>query len=94
VPFPLNCVRGCPDYLRTRGNQEERQHLIQIRTVTEQALAVARLQTARNTGIAEPWVRHCEQTLDGIAKALAVDDDMEPYDDGTMVSSRSNRCPE
>ena len=93
-PFHLNCVRGCPDYLRTRGNQEERQHLTQIRTVTEQALAVARLQTARNTGIAEPWVRHCEQTLDGIAKALAVDDDMEPYDDGTMVSSRRNRCPD
>lgn len=27
----LNCVRGtCPDYLRTKGNQNERTHLIQI----------------------------------------------------------------
>ena len=76
-PFHLNCVRGCPDYLRTRGNHKEREHLIQIRTATEQALAAARLQAAHNAGIAEPWVRHCEQTLDGIAKALAVDDDME-----------------
>ncbi len=93
-PFHLNCVRGCPDYLRTRGNQKERQHLIQIREATEQTLAVAGLQTTRNSEIAEPWVRHCKETLDGIAKALAVDDDMEPGDDGPMVSSRSGRCPE
>ncbi|HVH87432.1 MAG TPA: hypothetical protein VM912_11960 [Terriglobales bacterium] len=92
-PFHLNCVRGCPDYLRTRGNQKQRQHLIQIRTATEQALAAARLQTARNAGIAEPWVRHCEETLNGIAKALAVDEDMES-DDRPMFSSRSTRCPE
>jgi hypothetical protein len=87
-PFHLNCVRGCPDYLRTRGNQKERQHLIQIRTATEQALAAARLRTARDTGIAEPWVRHCEETLDGIANALAVDEDLEP-----AALSRSSRCP-
>jgi hypothetical protein len=73
-PFHLNCVRGCPDYLRTRGNQKERQHLIQIRTATEQALVAARLQAASGAGIAEPWVRHCEE-LEGIAKALAVDND-------------------
>lgn len=92
-PFHLNCVRGCPDYLRTRGNQKERQHLIQIRAATEQALAAARLQTAHHAGTAEPWVRHCEETLDGIAKALSVDDDMES-DDGPMFSPRSARCPE
>lgn len=93
-PFHLNCVRGCPDYLRTRGNQKERQHLIQIRTATEQAMALARLQTTRNSGIAEPWVRHCEETLNGIAKALAVDNDMEPCGSGPIASSRSGRCPE
>ncbi len=92
-PFHLNCVRGCPDYLRTRGNQKERQHLIQIRAATEQSLAGARLQTTHHPGIAEPWVRHCEETLDGIAKALAVDDDTES-DDRPMFSARSARCPE
>jgi hypothetical protein len=91
-PFHLNCVRGCPDYLRTRGNQKERQHLIQIRTATEQALAAARLQAANGASIAEPWVRHCEETLGGIAKALAVDDDMEPCDASEPLS-RSTRCP-
>ena len=93
-PFHLNCVRGCPDYLRTRGNQKEREHLIQIRTATEQALHAARLRAAHNAGIAEPWVRHCEQTLDGIAKALAVDDDMELGDSRSMAVSRRARCPE
>ena len=93
-PFHLNCVRGCPDYLRTRGNQKEREHLIQIRTATERALHMARLQATHNAGIAEPWVRHCEQTLDGIAKALAVDDDMEPGDSRSIALSRSAGCPE
>jgi len=87
-------VRGCPDYPRTRGNQEERQHLIQIRTATEQALHAARLHAAHNAGIAEPWVRHCEQTLDGIAKALAVDNDMELGDSRPIAISRSAGCPE
>jgi hypothetical protein len=91
-PFHLNCVRGCPDYLRTRGNQKERQHLIQIRAATEEALAAARLQTVRGAGIAEPWVRHCKETLDGIAKALAVDDEMEPCHEPEL-SSWSTRCP-
>ncbi len=90
-PFHLNCVRGCPDYLRTRGNQKERQHLIQIRAATEEALAAARLQTARGASIAEPWVRHCKETLDGIAKALAVDEDEE--DSGASVAfSEGGRC--
>ena len=93
-PFHLNCVRGCPDYLRTRGNQKEREHLIQIRTATEQALHAARLRAAHNAGITEPWVRHCEQTLDGIAKALAVDDDMELGDSRSKAVSRSAGCPE
>jgi hypothetical protein len=91
-PFHLNCVRGCPDYLRTHGNQKERQHLIQIRAVTEEALAAARLHTVRGVGLAESWVRHCEETLDGIAKALAVDDDVEPCSESEALS-RSPRCP-
>jgi hypothetical protein len=93
-PFHLNCVRGCPDYLRTRGNQKERQHLIQIREATQQTLAAARLQATRSAGIAEPWVRHCEQTLDGIAKALAVDDDTELGDSRPIALSRSSQCPD
>ena len=90
-PFHLNCVRGCPDYLRTRGNQKERQHLIQIQTATEQALAAARIQTVRNNGIADAWIHHCEETLEGIAKALAVDDDDERCGDSAALPD-GKRC--
>jgi hypothetical protein len=76
-PYHLNCVRGCPDYLRTKGDMKERHHLIQIRQATEQALQAARSQSAV---IAEPWIRHCEETLDGIGKALSVDDRAELAD--------------
>lgn len=80
-PYHLNCVRGCPDYLRTKGDAKERQHLIQIRQATEQALQAAKSQSA---AIAEPWIRHCEETLDGIRKALSVDDRAE-LTDGTLA---------
>jgi hypothetical protein len=56
-PDHLNCVRGCPDYLRTK---------------------------AKGRYIAEAWIRHCEQTLEGIAQALAVDD-TDPAPDGSLV---------
>ncbi len=74
-PYHLNCVRGCPDYLRTRGSRSERQHLIQIEQATTRALtATKNLSAQGKADIAEPWVRHCEQTIAGVRKALAVDD--------------------
>jgi hypothetical protein len=84
-PCHLNCVRGCSDYLRTKGSQSERQHLIQIQRATERALSSAKAYSARgNEEITEPWVRHCEETLAGVKKALAVDDATGPMD-GSLV---------
>lgn len=70
-PYHLNCVRGCADYLRTKGSSSERHHLVQIQRGTERALAGA---TARGA-VAKAWITHCEETLDGVRKALAVDED-------------------
>jgi hypothetical protein len=83
-PYHLNCVRGCPDYLRTKGDAKERRHLIQIRQATEQALRTAKSQSAV---IAEPWIRHCEETLGGIRKALSVDDCAE-LPDGALARAQ------
>ena len=89
-PYHLNCVRGCADYLRTKGSVKEREHLVQIRTATEQALGAAK---AKGRHVAEAWILHCEETLEGIAKALAVDD--TDTADGSLVrpffSSRRKR---
>ncbi|MCA9945188.1 MAG: hypothetical protein KC449_17000 [Anaerolineales bacterium] len=76
--FHLNCVRGCPDYLHTKGNQRERDHLLQIREHTEKALAHARQQISEGKqNLAEAWIAHHEATLQGIEAALAVDSEAE-----------------
>jgi len=79
-PYHLNCVRGCADYLRSKGNVKEREHLVQIRTATEQALVAAK---TKGRHIAEAWIVHCEETLEGIAKALTIDD--TDTADGSLV---------
>jgi len=78
--YHLNCVRGCPDYLRTKGNSRERDHLVQIQLATERALVGAK---ARGD-VAQAWVDHYEQTLTGIRQALAVDGDSTSAD-GALV---------
>jgi hypothetical protein len=79
-PYHLNCVRGCPDYLRTKGSSSERHHLVQIQLATERALAGAK---ARG-GIAKAWIMHYEDTLDGVREALAVDQDPASADGGLV----------
>jgi hypothetical protein len=84
-PYYLNCARRCPDYLRTKGNQQERTNLIQVQRRTKQALAVAQAQVAAGNGeTAQAWIRHYEETLAGVEAALAVDDD-PTASDGEMV---------
>ena len=74
-PYHLNCVRGCSDYLRTKGSESEHWHLVQIQKATEDALSSAKKFSGRGDArIAEPWIRHCEETLEGVKKALAIDD--------------------
>ena len=99
-PYHLNCVRDCPDYLRTKGSQRERQHLLDVQRNTEQALASAR-QAAAQTGseIAEAWVTHHEKTLQGIQQALSVDNDesivagdfVSPMSANGQITKRSKR---
>ena len=50
--YHLNCVRGCPDYLRTKGNSSD--HLVQIQLATKRALIGA---MARGD-VAQAWVDH------------------------------------
>lgn len=80
-PYHLNCLRGCPDYLRTKGNRQERQHLLQIRENTLQALAYARRQVEEGRhNLAEAWVAHHEATLQGVEAALAADGEVDDVD--------------
>ena len=77
-PYHLNCVRGCADYLRVKGSESERRHLVQIQQATERALTSAKAHAIGTDGkVADPWIRHCEETLEGVKAALAVDDQPE-----------------
>lgn len=82
----LNCVRGtCPDYLRTKGSQTERNNLIQIVRNTESSLKRAQAEAQANNGnLAHAWVKHHQDTIAGAKAALAIDDDLE-IKDGAMI---------
>jgi len=92
-PYHLNCVRGCADYLRIKGSESERRHLVQIQQATEQALASAKaFAIGSNQSIAEPWIRHCEETLEGVQAALAVDDDkVDSSEQGRVAPFRGSQ---
>jgi hypothetical protein len=85
-PYHLNCLRGCQHYLRTKGNSQERANLIRVQDITVRALAQARQQVnGNNPALAAAWIQHHEDTLRGVAAALAVDGD-EQIADGVQVS--------
>jgi hypothetical protein len=86
-PYHLNCVRGCPDYVRRKGDVQERQHLLQLKVQTEQALRMAQ-QQGQAQSLAPAWIQHHEMTLEGILRALAVDDDIT-YTDAELVAPHS-----
>ncbi|HLV97058.1 MAG TPA: hypothetical protein VKT82_00145 [Ktedonobacterales bacterium] len=74
-PYHLNCLRGCREYLRTKGNQQERTYLIQIYKRTEHGLQMAQEAASAGKGVhAEAWIRHHEETLAGCKAALAIDE--------------------
>jgi hypothetical protein len=88
-PYHLNCVRGCADYLRVKGSETERLHLVRIQEATEKALKSATTFAAGPGGsIADPWIRHCEETLAGVRAALAVDDEPAVADTGIVQPFR------
>ena len=72
-PYHLNCLGGCPEYLRTKGDREEQKniaevlnfHLVQLRRATK----------AGQEGIAGAgnYAAHCNRIIEGAKAALAVD---------------------
>lgn len=85
-PFHLNCLHGCPEYLRTKGNQQERTNLIQIQKRTEHSLQMAKEAARTGKGaLAEAWIRHDEETLAGCQAALAIDDETPRVPAGALV---------
>ncbi len=82
----ISTARGCSDFARLKGDQQTRIHLVEIRRKNEAALASAHT----NPALAPSWIKHCEDTIAGVTKILAMDDDqdtpngtyMRPFADG------------
>jgi hypothetical protein len=77
--FALNCLRGCSDYLRVKGDQGQRQYLVQIQRTTERALALEREISATGNQASKAWIREYEETLDGVRAALAIDNEVDGH---------------
>ncbi len=86
--YHLNCVKGCPDYLRNKGAQRERQQLVQIKSRTQKALEDAELAQRLGKAIMTPsWINHHVETLNGINKALSIDNDLDSSEPSTKGAS-------
>lgn len=91
--FHLNCLSGCPEYLRTKGDAEERQQLVQLQRFTRKELEKAEEAMAEGEYGANNWVDFNKRVLVNTETALAVDDDgttaegevVPVFPDGRMV---------
>jgi hypothetical protein len=82
--FQMACIRGCPDFLRTKGDQKQQTLLIQLEGRTERIREASVKLLDGGNDLAKAWGDHCEKTLSGIRTARAVDDD-PAIEDGSIV---------
>jgi len=73
-PDHHECLRGCGDYLRVKGDQDQRKALLELRG--KEIAALESHQRALTEGFygADKWAESSKQHLAGIEAALAIDD--------------------
>jgi hypothetical protein len=72
--YHLNCLRGCSEYLRTKGDENERKNIMALREFTKRELRIAERAMREEEYGASNWVEHNRLLLAGADAALAVDD--------------------
>lgn len=73
----LNCLSGCKEFHRTKGDQTERTNLKALKSQTTIAIEHARQEARDATWSANNWVTHNKIIIENIDKALAIDKDNE-----------------
>lgn len=68
------CLRKCPEYLRIKGDQEQRLALLHLREIEQAALRRNLLALGDGFFGADKWVEFTREVIEGIDEALAVDD--------------------
>jgi hypothetical protein len=77
-PHHQQCLRGCADYSRTVGSEGERRKLLAQKQLTEVKLQKYRTAAAEGQYGAENFLAREQQLLEGINRALSVDDHLFP----------------
>jgi hypothetical protein len=77
-PHHQQCLRGCADYSSTVGSESERSKLLAQKELTEVKLQKYRTAAAEGQYGAENFVFREQQLLEGINRALSVDDHLFP----------------
>jgi hypothetical protein len=71
----LNCLSGCKEFHRTKGNQTEREGLKTLKSQVTTALEHANKESGEETWGADNWVNHHKTILENIESALSIDED-------------------
>lgn len=73
-PYHLNCLKGCPEYLRTKGNAEEKTNITEV--LNFHLVQLQHSKQAEQQGVAEAGnhAAHFRRIIEGAKAALAVDD--------------------
>jgi hypothetical protein len=76
--YHLNCLSGCSEYLRTRGDEEEADNINSL--LSFHLVQLTRSTAAANSGAkgADNYMRHNKRIVEGAKAALAVDDTDAP----------------
>jgi hypothetical protein len=82
-PYHLNCLGGCSEYLRTKGDKDEREAIEEVRGFHLVQLQRLKSATQNDAGPVRNYEAHCERIVQGATAALAVDEDNIP--DGQHV---------
>jgi hypothetical protein len=81
--YHLNCLSGCAEYLRTKGDPGERKNIVELRDFHLIQLKSYRKAAEDRTLGAGNWASHAERIIEGANAALAVDD--QSSGDGALV---------
>jgi len=77
----LNCLSGCKEFHRTKGDQTERTNLKILKSQTTTAIDHAKNEADDDTWGANNWVQHNKIIIENIDKALAIDEDNQTSGD-------------
>jgi hypothetical protein len=89
--YHLNCLSGCPEYLRTKGDKEEQKNIGEVYNF--HLVQLQRSKKAEQEGDTEAgnYTAHCNRIVDGAKAALAVDGIEIP--DGQLIKVFPNNKP-